>query len=179
HRGQRGACTFPQPNGSKYILPVLHVRHFEKALSGCHKVYYVSRGQQALLYLDIDLHHAWQAPEEGREARRLLEALLGKVFGKPVLFWADSSRGHNGYLKVDLRGADYEQANGVFARLEGALRRFLAHYENLADFEVKGRLGYLRGQEYVWASYGKLPVHSRDWDFPRLEEFQAKPAVGL
>ena len=157
----------------------LHLRHFEKAVTGHHKVYYVSHGRQALLYFDVDLHHAWQAPEEGREARRLLDALLGKTFGKPVLFWAESSRGHNGYLKVDLLGADYEYANGVFARLEGALRRFLAHFGVLADFEVKGRLGYLKGEEYVWAQYGKLPVHCPGWNFPRLEEFQGKPAVRL
>jgi hypothetical protein len=96
-----------------------------------------------------------------------------------VLLWAESSRGHNGYLKVDLRGADYERANEVFARLEGALRRFLAYYQDLADFEVKGRVGYLKGDEYAWASYGKLPIHSPDWDFARLEEFQGKPAVRL
>jgi hypothetical protein len=178
HRGQPGACTFHR-EGGKYILPVLHVRHFEKAIANRYKIYYVSHGRQALLYLDVDLHHAWQAPEEGREARRLLDALLTRACGKPVLFWAESSRGHNGYLKVDLRGADYEHANEVFARLEGALRRFLAFYQNLADFEVKGRVGYLKGDEYAWAQYGKLPVHSPDWDFPRLEEFQARPAVRL
>jgi hypothetical protein len=179
HRGQPGACTFHREDGHKYILPVLHARHFDRAIANRDKIYYVSHGKQALLYLDIDLHHAWQAPEEGREARRLLDALLTKVFGKPVLFWADSSRGHNGYLKVDLRGADYERANAVFARLEQALRRFLAFYQNLADFEVKGRLGYLKGDEYVWAQYGKLPVHVPGWNFPRLEEFKARPAVGL
>jgi hypothetical protein len=178
NRGKPGACTFRRGEG-KYILPVLHTRHFEKAVSGHHKIYYVSHGKQALLYLDVDLHHAWQTPEEGREARRLLDALLTKVFGRPVLFWAESSRGFNGYLKVDLRGADYERANGVFSRLEGALRRFLAYYQNLADFEVKGRVGYLDGAEYAWAQYGKLPIHSPDWDFPRLEEFQGKPAVRL
>jgi hypothetical protein len=96
-----------------------------------------------------------------------------------VLFWAESSRGHNGYLKVELRGQGYEHANGVFSRLEGALRRFLAYYQNLADFEIKGKVGYLDGAEYVWAQYGKLPIHSPGWDFPRLEEFQARPAVRL
>jgi hypothetical protein len=178
HRGQRGSCTFHR-EGGKYILPVLHVRHFEQAIAHGYKVYYTSYGKQALLYLDIDLHREWQTPEEGLEARRLLDALLTKVFGNPVLFWAESSRGFNGYLKVKLRGADYGHANQVFARLEGALRRFLAHYDNLADFEVKGRLGYLRDEEYVWASYGKLPVHDPGWNFPRLEEFKGKPAVGL
>jgi hypothetical protein len=178
HRGQPGACTFRREDG-KYILPVLHVRHFEKAIAHGYKVYYVSHGRQALLYLDVDLHHAWQTPQEGREAQRLLDALLAKVFGGPVLFWAESSRGYNGYLKVDLRGAGYETANGVFARLEQALRRFLAYYDNLADFEVKGRVGYLQRDEYVWAQYGKLPVHDPGWNFPRLEEFKARPAGRL
>jgi hypothetical protein len=178
NRGQPGACTFHREDG-KYILPVLHLRHFEKAIANRYKLYYVSHGKQALLYLDVDLHRAWQTPEEGREARRLLEALLTKVFGRPVLFWAESSRGHNGYLKVELRGADYGDANAVFARLEGALRRFLAFYQNLADFEVKGRVGYLKRDQYVWAQYGKLPVHGPGWNFPRLEEFKARPAVGL
>jgi hypothetical protein len=178
HRGKPGACTFHREEG-KYILPVLHARHFDRAIANRYKIYYVSHGRQALLYLDVDLHHAWQTPGEGREAQRLLDALLTKVFGRPVLYWAESSRGFNGYLKVELRGADYGHANGVFARLEGALRRFLAFYENLADFEVKGRVGYLKGDEYAWASYGKLPVHGPGWDFPRLEEFQGKPAVRL
>jgi hypothetical protein len=178
NRGKPEACTFHR-EGGKYILPVLHARHFERAIANRYKIYYVSHGKYALLYLDVDLHHAWQTPEEGREARRLLDALLTRACGKPVLFWAESSRGHNGYLKVDLRGADYGHANGVFARLEAALRRFLAHFENLADFEIKGRLGYLKGDEYAWASYGKLPVHGPDWDFARLEEFQGKPAVRL
>jgi hypothetical protein len=179
NRGKPGACTFHREDGQKYILPVLHARHFQKAIANRDKLYYVSQGKQALLYLDIDLHREWQTPEEGREARRLLEALLTRACGKPVLFWAESSRGHNGYLKVELRGAGYEEANQVFARLEGALRRFLAFYHNLADFEVKGKVGYLQGYEYVWAQYGKLPVHVPGWNFPRLGEFKAKPAVSL
>jgi hypothetical protein len=179
HRGQPGACTFHREDGHKYVLPVLHARHFDRAIARGYKVYYVSQGKQALLYLDIDLHHAWQTPEEGREAQRLLEALLTRACGRPVLFWSESSRGHNGYLKVDLRGADYRYANQVFARLEAVLRRFLAFYHNLADFEVKGKVGYLKGAEYVWAPYGKLPIHAPGWNFPRLEQFKARPAVGL
>ena len=37
------------------------------------------------------------------------------------------------------------------------MRLYLAHHHNLADFEIKGRIGHLLGSEYVWAQYGKLP----------------------
>jgi len=33
NRGKSGACTFYRPEGYKYILPVLHARHFEKAVN--------------------------------------------------------------------------------------------------------------------------------------------------
>jgi len=33
-------------------------------------------GKTALLYLDIDLHNAWQTEEQGQEAMRLIEALF-------------------------------------------------------------------------------------------------------
>jgi hypothetical protein len=61
NRGKTGCCTFDRPEGYRYILPVLHPRHFEKAVDGRRKIYYVSYGKQALLYLDIDLHYAWRA----------------------------------------------------------------------------------------------------------------------
>lgn len=172
--GKAGCCTFSRLEGYKYILPVLHPRHFEEAIADHRKVYYVSHGRQALLYFDIDLHHAWQTLAVGHDAQRLLDGLV------PQLFWSASSRGANGYLKVYLQGEEYLTANSLFDRLEKALQRYLAFRHNLADFEIKGRLGYLSEDgTYSWAQYGKLPIHAHDWSFARLHEFKAKPTVSL
>src|SRR6516165_4321445 len=72
----------------------------------------------------------------------------------------------------------YQQANRLFARLETDLQLFLAYCGNLADFEIKGTLGFMRDGEYVWGKYGKLPIH-QDWSFARLEQFRSKPSVSI
>jgi len=179
NKGTKGACTFFRPQGYKYILPVLHARHFEQAVSKQRKVYYVSWGKSVLLYFDVDLHQSWQTRAEGEEAKRLLHDLLARIMGQPTLFWADSSRGFNGYLKVNLLGSAYAQANDLFGRLEKALQRYLAFHTNLADFEIKGRVGHLQGKDYAWSQYGKLPLHAPDWTFARLDEFKKTPTVPL
>ena len=179
NKGRDGACTFMRSEGYKYILPVLHPRHFEKAIrKGC-KIYYVSWGRYVLLYFDIDLHYAWQTLAEGQEARRLIDALLSHFFGQAVLFWSASSRGLNGYLKVDLQGTDYAEANALFGRLQQALELYLADHQNLADFEIKGQIGFLEEDNYNWSQYGKLPIHAPDWSLARLEEFKNTPTVAL
>ena len=152
------------------VLRPLHAWVFEKALHS-RKLFYVSFGKEALLYFDIDLHYAWQTKEAGQEAQELLSRLF------PQLFWSESSRGFNGYLKVDLHGQEYRTANQVFERSEKALQLFLAYYKNLADFEIKGRIGHLREGEYQWQQYGKLPIHAESWNFPRLQEFKSKATV--
>jgi hypothetical protein len=172
NRGKSGCCTFHRPDGYKYVLPVLHRRHFENGIANRRKIYYVSYGKQALLYLDLDLHYEWQTLADGDKAKQLLGKLM------PQLFWATSRRGPNGYLKVDLQGEEYAIANKVFSRLQNALQLYLAHHRNKADFELKGKIGFMNG-EYQWAQYGKLPIHSPDWSFARLEEFKAKPTVTL
>ncbi len=173
NKGRKGSNTFLREGGWKYILRPLHSWAFRQTIAKKRKLYYVSHGNQALLYFDIDLHQAWQTAEEGEKARLLLDMLL------PQLFWSGSNRGINGYLKVDLQGQDCESANDVFERLEKALRLYLAHHKNLADFEIKGRISYLRDRQYVWKQYGKLPIHAADWTFARLEEFKCKPAATL
>ena len=85
NRGKPGACTFDRTN-YKYILPVLHTRHFEKAIANHRKIYYVSYGKQALLYFDIDLHYAWQKLTDGQEAKEKVDGLLQKFLGDSVLF---------------------------------------------------------------------------------------------
>jgi hypothetical protein len=179
NRGKSGACTFFRPEGYKYVLPVLHPRHFEDAITNHRKIYYVSYGSQALLYFDIDLHYAWQTLADGHEAKEKLDALLRKFFGASVLFWSPSSRGFNGYLKVGLKGMDYALANELCERLETALQRFLAYCGNKADFEIKGKIGFMEGGQYQWAQYGKLPVHLPEWSFAKLEEFKATPTVSI
>lgn len=96
-----------------------------------------------------------------------------------MIFWSPSSRGVNGYIKVSLEKMDYSQANHVFQRLEHALQLFLASCENLADFEIKGTCGYLRDGKYVWGKYGKLPIHSSNWNFARVKEFESKSMVSI
>jgi hypothetical protein len=167
NRGQRGACTSYPENGEKVVLRPLHAWAFEKALHN-RKIFYVSFGKQALLYFDIDLHYAWQTKQTGQEAQELLTDL------SPQLFWIESSRGFNGYLKVDLQGKQYHTANQVFERSQKALQLYLAYKGNLADFEIKGRIGYLRNGEYQW-----LPIHAESWNFPKLQEFQSKATVSL
>lgn len=177
--GKPGCCTFSRPQGFTYKLKLLHDWAVEDAITNHRKIYYVSFGKQALLYFDIDLHYAWQTWADGEGAKSLIEELLCRFFGQSVLFWSLSSRGFNGYLKVDLQGASYTRANDLFGRLETALRLYLAHHHNLADFEIKGRIGHLSGGEYVWAQYGKLPIHATDWNFARLSQFKTTPTVPL
>jgi hypothetical protein len=177
NRGKKGCCTFFREEGYKYVLPVMHVRHFEQAIARKRRIYYVSHGKYVLLYFDIDLHCAWQTLAEGLEARQKISDLFARFFGQPVLFWSDSCRGMNGYLKVALQRMPYDQANSIFERLEKALQRFLAYCDNLADFEVKGRIGYLGDDEYTWKQYGKLPLHQPGWNFKKLEEFKATPMI--
>jgi len=179
NRKKKGSCTFPRPEGYRYKLPVLHDRNFKQAIEKRRKLYYVSYGQQALLYLDTDIHKAWQRIEDGREAQSLLDRMLTRFFGEPVLFSSASALGGNDYLKVNLCSMDYESVNAVFARVQTDLQLFLASCGNLADFEVKGTVGFLRDEEYHWGNYGKLPIYHPDWNFARLEEFRSRPAVSI
>jgi len=179
NRGKPGACTFFRPEGYRYILPVLHPRHFKDAINNRRKIYYVSFGGTVLLYFDIDLHYAWQTLADGQDAKWRLDAMLRKFFGGNVLFWSPSSRGFNGYLKVDLKGMDYSLANELFERLENALRLFLASCKNMADFEIKGTIGHMQDGLYQWGRYGKLPIHQPEWNFAKLEEFKATPPVSI
>src|SRR5882724_11875239 len=144
NRGKPGACTFDR-DGDKYILRLLRLRHFERAIAQHHKIFYVSYGKEALLYFDIDLHYNWQRLDDGQEAKQKLDELLQKFFHESFLFWSPSSRGFNGYLKVDLKGMGFEAANEVFDRLEKDLKRFLAYCGNMADFEIKGKIGHMQG----------------------------------
>jgi hypothetical protein len=160
--------------GHTYQLKPLHAWAFKSAIARHRRLYYVSYGKKALLYFDIDLHYAWQRLTDGQGAQKLLSTLI------PPLFWCASSRGGNGYLKVDLQGEDYDKANSVFSRLQTDLQLYLAHHKNMSDFEIKGKIGYLNDKnEYQWAQYGKLPIHSADWNFTRLAEFKSKETVRL
>lgn len=179
NRGKKGVCTFFRPEGYKVILPVLQPRHFEDAIAKHRKVYYVSYGSQALLYFDIDLHYAWQTLADGQDAKTRLNAMLRSFFGGNVLFWSPSSRGFNGYLKVDLKGLDYGLANELFDRLEASLQLFLASCKNMADFEIKGTIGHMQDGKYQWGRYGKLPIHLPEWSFAKLEEFKATPTISI
>lgn len=176
NKGKKGSHTFDRENGRKYVLHQLHDWAFEQAIKTHRKLYYVSSGwrDMALLYLDIDLHFAWQTLVAGRDAERFVNDLI-----PGSIFWAGSQRGSNGLLKVNLEGNKPGYANAVFDRLEKAIRRYLAIHKNLADFEIKGRIGYMDGATYQWAAYGKLPIYRPDWNFARLDEFKNTPLVPL
>ena len=180
NQGKPGCCTFFRPEGYTCKLNLLRDWAFENAITKHRKIYYVSFGNQVLLYFDIDLHNDWQKLSDGQEAKEKLDGLFTKYFGGSVLFWSPSSRGFNGYLKVDFHGMDYGLANDVFDRLEDALERFLAFCKNMADFEIKGKIGFLlEDGNYHWAPYGKLPIHHPGWNFAKLEQFKKTPEVSI
>ena len=180
NQGKPGCCTFFRPEGYTCKLNLLRDWAFENAITKHRKIYYVSFGNQVLLYFDIDLHNDWQKLSDGQEAKEKLDGLFARYFGGLVLFWSPSSRGFNGYLKVNLLGMDYEIANKVFDRLEDALERFLAFCKNMADFEIKGKIGFLlEDGNYHWAPYGKLPIHHPGWNFAKLEQFKKTPEVSI
>src|SRR5690606_22828095 len=55
--------------------------------------------------------------------------------------------------------------------------RLLAQEGILADFEIKGRIGFCRDDKYSWGQYGKLPIHDRAWSFESLTAFSRMPSV--
>jgi hypothetical protein len=179
NKGKPGSCTFLRKEGYKFVLRPLHKWGFEQAVTQQRKLFYVSSGKTALLYFDIDLHNTWQTKEEGQEAKRLIEALFCRCFGRNVIFWSESKRGINGYLKVNSQGMLPGDSNVLFGYLENALQRLLAYHKNLADFEIKGRFGFIQDDEYHWSQFGKLPIHSQNWNFLKLKEFADTPTVLL
>jgi hypothetical protein len=165
HRGQKGCCTFDRGGQKPYIVRYLHTRHLQTSLSQQRPIYYVSNGkyQLALLYLDVDLHEPYQKPEDGIQAKGIVNGVLKRIDISDNR-WVSSSQGHNGYLPVICHGYENDYANRVFARLEHAIRRALAQAECLADFEIKGRFGWATDEEYNWKQYGKLPLHAHDFN---------------
>src|SRR4051794_21311074 len=69
NKGKKGACTFIREEGYKIILRPLHAWAFDQAINKNRRIYYVSHGNYALLYLDIGLHYAWQSLAEGENAK--------------------------------------------------------------------------------------------------------------
>jgi len=173
HRGQKGSCTFQREDGRKYVLRTLAPWAFEQAISRNRKLYYVSYGRAALLYLDVDLHQVFQRQADGQVAVDEINRT------RLPIYWIDSTRGFNGFLKVVLAGSDFTEANEVFERLQMALRLVLADQGNLCDFEIKGRCGHLMEDEYSWSQYGKLPIHHPKWSWAELEKFINTPAVTI
>lgn len=91
-----------------------------------------------------------------------------------------SSRGENGYLKVDLGGSSPEDANRVFDDLQEAIRLLLARHGNLADFEIKGTVTWMDEEGKLHAGrYGKLPTSSPDWSYKWFLAFRRERSVTL
>lgn len=163
-RGTKGCCTFLRDNGS-YVLQKFHSHLVKRSLRTGDKLFFCGgAGNSFLLYLDIDCHKSWQTAEDALLVQRLLECL-----GLPI-YDIGSTRGRNSYLIVNRGSYSHERANEVLERLAHAICLLLAKFDLLADFELKGSVGYLKGSEWRHGSYGKLPIHHPDFDLEACKE---------
>jgi hypothetical protein len=160
NQGKKGCCKFYRPGRPfPYFLRVMQQWAFEKAVFQKRKLYYVSGcGPFALVYIDIDCHHAWQSDADAQQAQDILNQA-----GFPI-YWVNSDRGINGYLKLFVGRTAPEAVNQLLKEFETGLQRVLAECDCLADVEIKGTVGYLSAGKWNWAKYGKLPIHSPEWD---------------
>ena len=161
-------------------------RHFHSAVFCAHHVheqihesstyYYTSNPRDyGLAYLDVDAHHQFQT-----DADQAL-ALLFDLFGADVLFARDSTRGHNGYLKIR-HGGRLESFNSTLKELQQVLHLFFRQNGILCDIEVKGTITTGRKS----GSLAKLPFSTfepwrgrQSWGRRMLEEFRSKPDIEL
>jgi len=173
HRGEKGSCTFQREDGWKFVLRPLRSWAFEQAIERHRKIFYVSYGRSILLYFDVDLHRVFQRIADGVAAVDEINRT------KLPIYWIDSTRGFNGYLKVELSDCSFDEANRIVDRLQNALRRALALAGNLADFEIKGKVGYLKEGQYDWSQYGKLPIHNDKWSWSELKKFADMRTVSI
>ena len=148
---------------------ILGPRHIDDMLNGKAK-HYAPGGTNGLteITIDIDAHEPWQDDLEETTAKVM------QAVGPEYIFAVPSTRGGNNKMKIS-GCANIEEADGVFEKLDSALKKLTAH--NKCTVEVKGKIGTgkskgQRGTQAKLACYGA-------WSWERLEEYKALPVVSL
>jgi hypothetical protein len=163
NKGTPGCCTFKRDEGKFLVQPLAEWMCYGHNLRRKH--YYTSDSRIALLYHDIDCHLEYQTKADSDAARSLIEKETLAHLGVSPLF-LNSSRGENGYMKVDLAGVEPKRANEVFDEYQEAIRLLFAKHRIMADFEIKGTVTWMDPNGKLQAGrYGKLPMCASRWDY--------------
>lgn len=156
-----------------FVNGIFSPKHVDEQIFG-HEVYYYTSNYKdfGLGYLDGDAHCLFQA--DITDALSLLDDLF-----PDKALWRDSTRGHNGYLKI-YHGGDIEFYNATLERLEKSLQLYIRSWEILSDIEVKGGIHTKEKN----ADLAKLPFSTflpssgrQSWNYDMLREFQALPIL--
>lgn len=178
NKGQKGCCTFIRENKRKFVVKHLRAWMFD-ADHEHWKHYYTSDIRRSMLMFDVDGHKAHHNRASTQAAQCIIEAEIRAVIGAAPCFVA-SSRGENGYLRVNIDGFTPEQANEVYDDLQDAIRLLLAKHGNLADFEIKGTITWMDKEGKLHAGrYGKLPMCSPDWSYAWFDDFRRSRTVTI
>jgi len=155
-----------------YHARVFNARMVEQQIAG-QEVHYFTSGQagSAVLYLDVDAHHAEQLPDLPASVD-----LLGRLF--PGAFQRESPRGHNGYLKVRYAtgwagASSWWRFNQLADRLEKALKAIWRAEGRTTDIEIKGTITTATKAGRL----AKLPF--RNWNWEDLDRWNATPTLSL
>ena len=140
------------------------------------KLYYCSHENWILAYIDIDRHQPHQSWQDCENTRLAIDT-WARDHGIAI-YWIKSARGYNGYIKIAAWGSPPENSNYVLGRLWGALKRVIsAASADVADLEICGQVGYLKDDgTWKWGKYGKLPIHSLDFN---LEAMRKNPEITM
>lgn len=177
-RGEPGACTFANEDGSKSYLKTLQSYHFARSMRDGQKLYYTSWGKIILPYTDLDAHEWWQTAQDIVQAQEVISDYWGAILGQKPL-WFGSDRGANGYCLVDLAGNKPEDANTILLQFQNVLGRILRLNGCVCDVEVKGTMGVFRDGVYKAGLLGKLPVHRTDWNHASLDRFRSLDTISI
>ena len=171
-RYQAGERGLTYQDGSAFLpwhfmAGKLDAKKVDQHIFGNETFYYTSGTRKlGLPYVDVDGHFEFQT--DHARARQLLI----DFFGKDNIFFRDSSRGQNGYLKVyhDGRLATF---NDLLHKLAWAIRLWLRQHHILCDIEIKGhchdeKYGCLAklpfAQHYPWpCSFSTSTPYLRWW----------------
>ena len=155
-----------------YHARVFNARMVEQQIAG-QEVHYYTSGQCgcAILYLDVDAHHAEQLPDLPASIE-----LLSRLF--PQAFQRESPRGHNGYLKVRYAtgwagSSSWWRFNQLAVRLEAALKVIWQDEGRTTDIEVKGTITTATKSGRL----AKLPFAG--WTWEDLDSWNSTPTLGL
>lgn len=158
-----------------FMASKLDANKIDQHIFGNETFYYTSNTKKlGLPYFDVDAHFQFQI--DHAKARQLLI----EFFGKDYIFFRDSSRGQNGYLKVYHEGQP-AIFNGLLDRMAIATNLYLRSRGILADIEIKG---HCHDQKY--GRLAKLPFaqhfpyqKKESWNYDMLEDFKSKKVLTL